>query len=61
MVKKFHGYVGEPQPMEREWGESKTNFICNTPLVYTAAGAAQAIEIINEMAGGKPPANRPDS
>jgi hypothetical protein len=49
MVKKFHGFLGEPQPMETEWGESKTNFISNNPLVYTAAGATEALEMLQEF------------
>ena len=45
MVKKFHGFLGEPQPMETEWGESKTNFMSNNLLVYTAAGHREALEM----------------
>ena len=41
--------------METEWGESKTNLISHNPLVYGAAGATQAVEIMFENCGREPP------
>jgi len=38
MVKKFHGFLGEPQPMEMEWGESKTILMIQSPLGLRGRG-----------------------
>ncbi len=35
--------------MKFEWGESKTNFMSNNPLVYTTAWATEALEMLQEF------------